>query len=77
MEELLKLIVQSIVQKPKAVKITQKKEEGSVNLQLEVDPEDMKIIIGKGGRTIRAIRNLLRVLAVQEGVRVNLEIKED
>lgn len=83
MEKLLKLIVESIVQKPKKVKIkravpTGRQEEGEsfVNLTLKVDPEDIKIVIGKEGKTIRAIRNLLRLKAAKEGIRVNLELEE-
>lgn len=76
MEKLLEFIVTSIVQKPKKVKIEKEGGEGFVNLRLKVDPEDLKIVIGKRGRTIRAIRNLLRLKAIKEGVRVNLELEE-
>jgi predicted RNA-binding protein YlqC (UPF0109 family) len=84
MEKLLELIIKSIVQKPKKVKIKkavptgrQEKTEGFVNFSLKVDPEDLKIVIGKRGRTIRAIRNLIRLKAIKEGARVNLELEED
>lgn len=83
MEKLLEYIVKSIVQKPKKVEI--KKEtlpagrqetETLTNFSLKVAPEDIKIVIGKKGRTIRAIRNLLRLRAFKEGIRANLELKE-
>jgi len=76
MEKLLELIIKSIVQKPKEIKIKKEEKEGFVNFKLKVDPEDLKIVIGKKGRTIRAIRNLLRLRAIKEGVRVNLELEE-
>ena len=77
METLLKFIVSSIVENPKAVKVKKIDEENFTNLQLQVDPEDLKIVIGKKGRTIKAIRNLIRLRAMKEGVRVNLELLEN
>jgi len=83
MEKLLELVVKSIVQRPKKIKIEKEtvpadrqEKEGFVNFRLKVDPEDLKIVIGKRGRTIRAIRNLLRLRAIKEGIRVNLELEE-
>jgi predicted RNA-binding protein YlqC (UPF0109 family) len=76
MEKLLKLIVTSIVQKPKLVKITRQEKDGLLEFSLQVDPDDMKIVIGKKGRTIKAIRNLLRLRAIKENIRVNLELLE-
>lgn len=76
MEKLLELIIKSIVGQPKKVKIKKEEKEGFVNFSLKVDPEDLKIVIGKKGKTIRAIRNLLRLRAIKEGIRVNLELQE-
>lgn len=76
MEKLLEFIVKSIVQQPKKVKIKKEEREGFVNFSLRVDPEDAKFVIGKRGRTIRAIRNLLRLRAIKEEIRVNLELEE-
>lgn len=76
MENLLELILKSIVQNPKAVKIEKEEKEGLVNFKLKVDTEDLKIVIGKKGNTIKAIRNLLRLRASKEGVRASLELQE-
>jgi predicted RNA-binding protein YlqC (UPF0109 family) len=77
MEKLLKWLVSAIVQKPKAVKITADSQSNHHQLTLEVDPEDIKIVIGKKGRTIKALRNLLRLRALQEGSRVDLNLQEE
>lgn len=77
MEKLLEFIVKSIVEKPAKVEIKKEEKEGISEFFLRVDPEDIKIIIGKKGRTIRAIRNLLRLRAMKEGIRVNLQLEED
>lgn len=76
MKELLNFIVISLVTKPEAVLIDEQTDEGSVNLNLTVDPSDMGLIIGKNGQTIRAIRKLLTVRAIAENVRVNLQLVE-
>lgn len=76
MKDLLNFIVTSLVSKPEAVKIDEQSEGGNVNLTLTVDPQDMGLIIGKSGQTIRAIRKLLTVRAIAENVRINLQLSE-
>ncbi|MBI2601189.1 KH domain-containing protein [Candidatus Daviesbacteria bacterium] len=76
MKDLLSYIVTSLVTKPDAVEIGEQTDEGDVNLTLTVAPEDMGIIIGKKGQTIKAIRKLLTVRAIAENVRVNLQLVE-
>ena len=77
MKDLLHYLVTSIVEQPEAVKIEKTETEGGfVNLQITVAPEDMGMVIGKGGRIIRALRNLVRVKAIKEGKRVNVELTE-
>lgn len=77
MQELLEFIVKGIVTKPEEVKVTQETSpEGELNLKLKVSPEDMGTVIGKGGRIIRAIRSLVRIKAIHEDKRVNVELEE-
>lgn len=77
MQELLEFIVKGIVTKPEEVKVTpETSPEGELNLKLKVAPEDMGTVIGKGGRIIRAIRSLVRIKAIHEDKRVNVELEE-
>lgn len=76
MKDLLNFIVSSIVTKPESILIDEQKDNGSIMLTLSVDPQDMGIVIGKNGQTIRAIRKLLTVRAIAENVRVNLQLSE-
>lgn len=76
MQDLLTYIVTNLVKKPESILVTEEENEGNVNLTLTVDPEDMGIIIGKRGQTIKAIRKLLTVRAIAENVRVNLQLSE-
>lgn len=76
MKDLLSYIVTNLVTKPDVVKIDEQVQDGTVNLNLTVDMEDMGLIIGKGGQTIKSIRKLLIVRAMAENVRVNLQLAE-
>jgi predicted RNA-binding protein YlqC (UPF0109 family) len=73
-KELVEYIAKSIVTVPEAVRVTEENTANSAFLKLEVDPEDRGRVIGKQGRVAEAMRTLLRVAAVREGVRVQLEI---
>lgn len=76
MRDLLEYVVNNLVSKPEAVVIDEQREDGTINLILSVDPQDMGLVIGKGGQTIKALRKLLAVRAMAENVRVNLQLNE-
>lgn len=76
MKDLIEYIVKQLVTKPEAVTVEEDRQDSVVNLLLTVDPEDMGIVIGKAGQTIKAIRRLLGVKAMEENVRVNLQVNE-
>lgn len=77
MKELLLYLAKSIVDKTDAVKVDESTDEnGFVNLRLTVDSADMGKIIGKNGKVIKAIRNLVRIVAIKEGKKVNIELTE-
>ena len=76
MDDLLTYITQNLVSHPDDVQVDQQSSGGQVNLTLTVNPEDMGMIIGKGGQTIKAIRKLLITKAIVENVRVNLQLAE-
>jgi len=77
MKDLLEYLAKELVSKPKEVKINETKEEnGTVHLSLSVSPDDMGMIIGKGGKTITAIRSLVKTAAAKAGKKVFLELEE-
>lgn len=79
MDELVLYIIKSLVSKPDDVKLESKNEDGMLTLQLSVAPDDMGMVIGKAGQTIRAVRKLLiaRVMAENSDLRVNLNLQEN
>lgn len=78
MKDLLLFLVKGIVNHPDEVSVNESTGgEGEAVLELKVSPEDMGLVIGKGGKVIRSIRNLIRTKAVLDNKRVNLILIED
>lgn len=76
MKKLLEFSIKSIVEKPKKVKIEETKKEGFSEYLINVHPDDLKIVIGKNGQTIRALRALAKTKAIKQGKRVNVKLEE-
>lgn len=74
--EVLEYIVRHLVDEPEAVRITEVEEEGVLRLRLSVAPGDVGKVIGRGGRTVRAIRDVVRAAGIRAGVRTAVEILE-
>ncbi|MDR3242704.1 MAG: KH domain-containing protein [Clostridiales Family XIII bacterium] len=74
MEELVKMIAASLVEHPEAVEVkTVSGEEGTI-IELRVAPDDMGRVIGKQGRIAKALRTVVRAVAMKENERVSVEI---
>lgn len=77
MKELIEYIARSLVENPEAVTLEEEeKEDGSVLIKLAAAQEDMGRIIGKQGRTAKAMRTLLNAKATRENKRASLQIME-
>ncbi len=77
MKTLLKYLITAIVKHPDEVEIKESKIGEVVNFSLKIHPEDIKFVIGRQGKTIRAIRNLLRLRAAKDNLKVDLNIEEE
>ncbi len=76
MEQLVDYIARSLVDSPEDVKISSHEEEDTVTIELSVAKEDLGKIIGKQGRTARAMRTLLSATGEKEKKKIRLEILE-
>ena len=74
MKELVEFIAKSLVDNPDSVFVKEVEEEQSIVLKLTVAPEDMGKIIGKQGRIAKAIRTVIKAVAVKQNKRVIVEI---
>lgn len=76
MEELIAVIARSLVDNPESVKVTSTDEDDNVSVELSVAAEDLGKVIGKQGRTARALRSILAAAAAKVDKRSRLEILE-
>jgi hypothetical protein len=76
-QTMIEQVVKSIVDDPEQVSVTLVEEPGETVLELEVAARDMGKVIGKQGRTVRAMRNLLSAAGARSNKRFALEIIED
>jgi uncharacterized protein len=75
--EVLEYIAKALVDNPDDVAITEvEDEDGETVLELRVHPDDMGKIIGKRGRTAKAIRTMVKAAATRQGNAVSVEIVE-
>ncbi len=75
MKELIENIAKALVDKPEEVKVKESKsEDGTITYELSVNVDDMGKIIGKSGRIVKAIRNVVNAAAKVKGIEVVFEV---
>ncbi|MEE4135851.1 MAG: KH domain-containing protein [Desulforhopalus sp.] len=76
MEELVAAIARSLVDQPDQVSVRRLDDEETITIELSVAAEDLGKVIGKQGRTARALRTVLAASAAQVEKKSRLEIVE-
>jgi len=76
MKELIKYISQALVDNPDQVEVTEVIGEQTSVIELRVAKEDLGKVIGKQGRTAKAIRTILSATSAKVHKRAVLEIIE-
>lgn len=76
MKELVEYVARALVDHPDDVTVRVVEGERTKVLELKVHPNDMGQVIGKQGRTAKAMRTLLTAATTKENVRAVLEIVE-
>ena len=77
-KDLLQFIVTKLVAFPERVSITVEESDNEKELlKLKVAKEDMGRIIGKEGRIIRSIREIMYSYSMKDGKKVSIEIEEE
>jgi predicted RNA-binding protein YlqC (UPF0109 family) len=75
MIELVRYLAQNLGDHPEDVRVTDTGENGEREITLQVHQEDMCAVIGKNGRTIRAIRALMASASAKKGDRASLKLE--
>ena len=74
-KELLEELAKGLVDDPAGVEVEQfEEDDGSVVLELAVADDDYGKVIGRGGRTAKALRTVIKAAAVREQRRVLVDI---
>ena len=76
MQELITYIAKSLVDSPDDVQVTVTVEDDTILVDLAVAKDDLGKVIGKQGRTARAMRSLLSAAAGKEDKKSRLNILE-
>lgn len=76
MKEILTFIIHNIVDNPQEIEIKQETIGDQVKLTVIAPPKQIGPIIGKGGKTIKAIKRLLSVKAQDQFFTLEVEEKE-
>ena len=76
MTELVEFLAKSLVDHPDEVRVRTRERERDQQtvIELEVDPADLGKVIGRQGRTARAIRNILHAASAKSRRRYTLDI---
>jgi predicted RNA-binding protein YlqC (UPF0109 family) len=76
LKELIILIAKALVDHPEMVEVKQIEGEKTTVIELRVAPDDLGKVIGRQGRTARAMRTILNASATKLRKRAVLEILE-
>ena len=76
MKEFLEFLIKQITSKPEEVKITENRENDTFIYHIKVSEDDMGIVIGKEGKTIKSLRNLAKAKAIRDNIRIQVLLDE-
>lgn len=76
MVELIKYIVESFAERKNEIEYIVNEDGNDVDVTVVLAPEDMGKVIGRQGKTAKALRTIVRSAAAKSGKKYNIEIKE-
>jgi len=76
MEEILKTILENLVDQKDQVQVTRVDDARGVLLKVKVAKEDMGKVIGKQGRVAKAIRTVMKAITSKENKKVGIIFEE-
>ena len=77
MKEAVEKIVKALVGQPESVEVSEITDGKNVKIEVRVGDADMGRLIGREGRTVKAIRSLLFFAGQKQGKRFQLDLVED
>ncbi len=74
MKPLTEFLVRELVEHPELVRVSSTESPEGLSIEVAVGPDDVGKVIGRDGRTIQSIRNIVNVLGRKNGTRVRVEL---
>jgi len=75
LKDLLEWVARALVDEPDEVQVSSfEEEDGTVVLEISVAPDDAGLLIGRGGRTINAVRSVMRAASIRAEKRVLVDV---
>ena len=75
-KDLIEYLVKSLVDNKEAVLLTETEDDGKTVITVKVEATDMGRVIGKDGRIIKSIREIVRAYSAKNGDKVVVNIEE-
>jgi len=76
MRETIEMVVKALVDDAEAVEVREVEREGTTRIEIRVAQPDMGKVIGKQGRTVRALRSLVYAAGLKHHRRFMLDVVE-
>jgi predicted RNA-binding protein YlqC (UPF0109 family) len=76
LREFIEFVAGMLAKSPDEISVEEEIDGSSVAYRLRLAPDDVGRVIGREGRTVRAIRSLIRAAAVRQGIRVTLDVDD-
>ena len=76
MEDLIRTLIEPLLSNPKSLKIDKIQEDTNIKFTANVPKSDIAKVIGKEGKMIKSIKNLVKIRAIKENVFVSIEVQE-
>lgn len=73
MQEILRTIIESLVDNKDAISINKIEQEKTIIFEVKVDKADMGKIIGKQGKIAQSIRTIMKSIAYKEHKKISIE----
>lgn len=74
MDDLLEYLARALVDEPDRVSVESVEEDDALILELHVAGDDVGKVIGRGGRTVNALRTVMRACASRSDQRVLIDV---
>ncbi len=75
MKEVLEYILENTIGNPD-IEVSVDDQDGIITYIILSPKEEVGKIIGKNGRTINSIKNILKIIAIKEEKKIEIEVKE-